>query len=79
MTCLTKKIEIMRRVKKCLIKIRKGWREGNNNFRENWKEEGIMGLIMPIVQNWIITLTAVLYARMIIEFFRATMYELPLG
>lgn len=68
------------RTKRILIKIRKGWRDGNNNFRENWKEEGLMGgIIKPIIQNWIITLTAVLYIRMIIEFFRATTYELPLG
>ena len=65
--------------KKCLIKIRRGWREGNSNFRENWKEEGIMGLIMPIIQNWIIMLTALLYTRMVIEFFRAATYNLPLA
>lgn len=66
--------------KKCLIKIRRGFRDGNNNFQENWKEEGLVGgIIKPMIQNWIIALTAVLYVRMVLEFFRAATYNLPLA
>lgn len=69
----------MTRTKRILIKIRKGFRDGGNNFQENWKEEGVRGLIIPIIQNWIIMLTALLYTRMVIEFFRAATYNLPLA
>jgi hypothetical protein len=60
--------------------MKKFLKECSDNFRENWKEEGgIMGLIMPVIQNWVIMLTAMTYTRLIIEFFRATTYNLPLG
>ena len=55
-------------------------KECSDNFRENWKEEGgLVGLIRSIAQNWIIALTAVLYVRMVLEFFRAATYNLPLA